>query len=201
MNSLHKILSLLVGMLCFQLGYGQEFEWKQQGGSTFLLKVPNYDEIGLSLNTSPLNTFYYDINRFKPGSFTLIVKDGQGRKVREAEVKDGRMGKETWWYSEGKKQWEADWGYTDIIVSKTKYYRNGKKELETLADGTTTVWYNNGNIRIEQTIVKGMRDKDYRQYYENGNIAQEGEYEKGVKTGEWKYYTQEGELIGTKKHN
>ncbi|MDG1776057.1 MAG: toxin-antitoxin system YwqK family antitoxin [Crocinitomicaceae bacterium] len=79
------------------------------------------------------------------------------------------------------------------------YYENGKlKEEYTLVDGKKDglikYYHENGQLSMEYTLVDGKLNGLWKEYYENGKIRSEGNYVEGNRDGLWKEYYLNGHI-------
>ena len=57
------------------------------------------------------------------------------------------------------------------------------------------VYWENGNIYLEENYKDGKLDGFWKYYYENGNICQEKNYKDGKMNGPWKHYFDNGNIL------
>lgn len=80
-------------------------------------------------------------------------------------------------------------------VGKHISSNHGKLISETDYDaGTSSAYYDNGQIRKTESLKNGLRNGKSTTYYENGNLLSENFYVEDKKNGVQKYYYQSGVL-------
>lgn len=62
------------------------------------------------------------------------------------------------------------------------------------SDSLQKVYYSNGKLASEGTIVKGKPDGYWKTYYESGLLKSEGNRKNGQLEGQWKFYSETGKL-------
>ncbi|MDC1386361.1 hypothetical protein N8384_03070 [Candidatus Thioglobus sp.] len=89
----------------------------------------------------------------------------------------------------------------DISHGKhTYWYENGQiKSEESFKDnkwdGKHTYWYENGQKKKESRDVKGKYEGKWTSWYENGQKWEEGRYKKERKEGRWTEWDENGKII------
>ncbi len=85
-------------------------------------------------------------------------------------------------------------------ISESKLSNGVKLSSETFVSGVKKgpykIWYANGNLMKEGTLVGFKGDKEdglYKEYYEGGELKYEYHYEKGRKVGTWKSWYENGQ--------
>ena len=63
-----------------------------------------------------------------------------------------------------------------------------------------TDYYDDGSVKREFELKKGVLHGDFKEYYQNGEVRIKGEFDKGQPSGRWKYYDEKGDLIKTDKY-
>jgi len=94
---------------------------------------------------------------------------------------NGRVGKWTFWYENGKKEYEGT-------------YKDGKQ------DGLVTQWYENGQIFWKGTLKDGEQQGLHTYWYENGKKSFEETYKDGelISKKEW---NEDGSVIEVKNYS
>lgn len=81
------------------------------------------------------------------------------------------------------------------LILDTKYNRFYLTDKKKPFTGTCTVFYQNGNKKMERDYVEGKYHGNVIDYYENGEIEMIREYKNHFINGFEKIYSQEGELL------
>ncbi|AXG74626.1 hypothetical protein DVK85_10425 [Flavobacterium arcticum] len=86
--------------------------------------------------------------------------------------------------------------------SKIEFYEDGtlkkRSDLQDFPDETKEhiiEYYQNGFIKLEETLIDNYRVGNYYEYYENGNAKYMGQFKNGKQTGEHFYFNVDGSLI------
>jgi hypothetical protein len=56
-------------------------------------------------------------------------------------------------------------------------------------------YYDNGNIKYEADLKKGVLHGSYKEYHENGELRVKGKYNNNKKASLWRYYNNKGKLV------
>lgn len=82
----------------------------------------------------------------------------------------------------------------DDIVSGIEYYPSGAIRIESIKDGMTKFYYENGKLEAVYFMRGGDFNGKYENYYENGKVMQTGQYEYGKAVGKFITYYENGAL-------
>ena len=80
------------------------------------------------------------------------------------------------------------------------YIQKGLSALnntQLIFDGPITLWYRNGQKKLEITYSGGVASGPCRRYYQSGVVAEEGNLINGFNSGQWRYYTPDGKIYLT----
>lgn len=202
-----KHVLLIFFLLAAVTGLGQQahlnsdslkkvFKWKALQARLFEITVPGYDSLRLSDNS--FQDFYYATADKADG--TLLVKDQNGKKRREAVYKNYKMLKETWWYANAAREFEGTWSevtdeyHNQHLIEYTWYYENKKLKKKGYYTGITSSYDKDGKLEKEKQYRDGKAFGMYKEYYPDGKLKVEGAFHDNVKTGDWKYYNPDGSL-------
>jgi antitoxin component YwqK of YwqJK toxin-antitoxin module len=141
-----------------------------------------------------------------------VIMDAQGKAIKEFVYDFGG------WLSTVRVKID------DKIYSETTYFANGKLEAEfiyngsDLKDGTYSVYYDNGKLKRQFTVlngktsgasksyfedgspniysnyINGLFEGSYTAYYKGGVMKEKSTYTKGKQTGEYEEYYESGKL-------
>jgi TPR repeat protein len=178
-----------------------------QGHGTYKTATASYDGEWKDSHFDGHGTYITDSGANKyVGTFKAGLEDGQG----------------TYTYSDGTKyeggwkdnMWSGDGIYTSANGDKTyasyvrfmpmncKYKVVSSKGItkyeavyvDSLREGKSTWYYDDGKINGENNYKKGVLDGNWKTYYEDGKIWQEGTYKNGNYDGNLKGYYKNGVL-------
>ncbi len=111
--------------------------------------------------------------------------------------KDGkRVGKWIYCYESGEKFEEEIFDEEGKIQKRTRWYKNGKKEIErtgTYLDSKETGWFENGKKKYEINFKDGKVNGLFTRWYENGNKKEEGTFKDFIKEGNWISFYENGQ--------
>lgn len=168
----------------------QEYKPVKTSDSTYEITVG--DAPVIENPDHPFNTFYYNTDDKPDGK--LLVKTYDGKIIREAYYRNGKMGMDTWWFTEGHKQWEGDWQYINELKYYTRWFKHGSIQSQTDLAGLNTHFYENGNKKQQVQYVNGKKHGDFKKWYESGTLMEYGWYDNGTKLGKWTYYDEDGSI-------
>jgi antitoxin component YwqK of YwqJK toxin-antitoxin module len=123
----------------------------------------------------------------------MVETARDGKILSRATYIDGRyLAKTTEWYAPGQKHFEGDVLRAQTTPEPTyDWWTLSAKQAGPVAatpdqkHGVWTVWYRNGNKKIEGQYDHGVLTAKCAWWYENGQQQAEGEYTNGLKTGTW----------------
>ncbi len=96
---------------------------------------------------------------------------------------------------------QSEWIYGNSKISVTRYYKSGKIESketfdkEMVRNGTSYLYYKNGNLKSEWNFKNGLRDGLQKNFFGDGTLSDETETVKGVQNGFMKIYDRSGKLL------
>ena len=109
------------------------------------------------------------------------------------------------YYPNGKKEFEGNYRYVnadaevnymsngynddDEIPSSNAYYFTSSPKVY---EGPCTMWFENGNKKMQGNYILGFLDGKFTYWYQNGKLKAEGEYKLGFKSGLWKEWYKNG---------
>ena len=139
---------------------------------------------------------YYNGNKF---SGLAIKKDLDDKLRAEEKYNNGIKFYTKLFYKEGPIQ--SEWVYGNNKISVTRFYKSGRTESketfdkELVRNGTSYLYYKNGNLKSEWNFKNGLRDGLQKNYFGDGTLSDETENVKGVQNGFMKIYGRDGKLI------
>ena len=169
------------------------------------IKIPGYEKIVENFIVEKEKKEYADANK------DVLEKYPNGKiKERYKMVNNQIAGLYEQFYESGKPQITRN--YKDGYKTEEKiYFREGGLEshsfFKQIWEYKTTLYYQNGNIKLETDESKHPDDKwvrviKYKNYWDNGKVSEEGQRIKGISSwgdgqneGEVKFYAKTGELI------
>jgi antitoxin component YwqK of YwqJK toxin-antitoxin module len=129
-----------------------------------------------------------------------------GQLKEEGNYKDGeKVGIWTYWYKNGKKEWEETYDHGKLKKS-VGWYENGIKAEEgefknALPFGEWIWWYNNGKKDAQGTFkINRLKDGIWTEWYVNGRKKKEGNYKNGDQVGKWTIYNEDGSVKLVKEY-
>ena len=128
-----------------------------------------------------------------------IKKDDLDNIRVEEKYNDGIKFYTKLFYSEGSIQ--SEWIYGNSKITVTRYYKSGRVESkesfdkEMVRNGTSYLYYKNGNIKSEWNFKNGLRDGLQKNFFGDGTLSDETETVKGVQNGFMKIYDRDGKLL------
>lgn len=80
------------------------------------------------------------------------------------------------------------------------YYHTGQLAGQTawkdsIRNGESLLFFENGNVRSRGTYVNGLREGAYDTYYPEGNPELSGNYLRNVADGDWTLYNEDGSVL------
>jgi len=139
---------------------------------------------------------YYDGNKF---SGLAIKKDSDDKVRAEEKYNDGIKFYTKLFYKEGSIQ--SEWVYGKNKISVTRFYKSGNVESnetfdkELVRNGTSYLYYKNGNLKSEWNFKNGLRHGLQKNFFGDGTLSDETETVKGVQNGSMKIYGRDGKLL------
>tara|TARA_B100001057_G_scaffold13732_2_gene13037 strand:- start:53383 stop:53943 length:561 start_codon:yes stop_codon:yes gene_type:complete len=139
---------------------------------------------------------YFNGDKF---SGIAIKKDADDNIRVEEKYNDGVKFYTKLFYTEGSMQ--SEWVYGTEKISVTRFYKSGKVESkenfdkELVRNGTSYLFYKNGNIKSEWNFKDGVRDGIQKNFFGDGSISDETETSNGVQNGFMRIYDREGKLL------
>ena len=139
---------------------------------------------------------FYNGERY---SGVALKKDNLDNIRVEEKYNDGIKFYTKLFYSEGSMQ--SEWIYGNSKISVTRFYKNGKVESkesfdkEMVRNGTSYLYYKNGNLKSEWNFKNGLRDGLQKNFFGDGSLSDETETVQGVQNGFMKIYDREGNLL------
>jgi len=127
---------------------------------------------------------YYNGNKF---SGLAIKKDLDDKLRAEEKYNNGIKFYTKLFYKEGPIQ--SEWVYGNNKISVTRFYKSGRTESketfdkELVRNGTSYLYYKNGNLKSEWNFKNGLRDGLQKNYFGDGTLSDETENVKGVQNG------------------
>lgn len=82
------------------------------------------------------------------------------------------------------------------FVSPSFFFIGGKQKEENKLEDQKKMYYNNGKLRSEFTIVNNFLEGSVIEYYETGQIRLKGNYKASEKHGKQEVFFKSGELMG-----
>ena len=128
-----------------------------------------------------------------------IQKDNQDNIRVEEKYNDGIKFHTKLFYTEGSMQ--SEWIYDNSYISVTRFYKSGKVESkesfdkEMVRNGTSYLYYKNGNLKSEWNFKNGLRDGLQKNFFGDGTLSDETETVKGIQNGYMRIYDREGKLL------
>ena len=128
-----------------------------------------------------------------------IQKDSQDNIRVEEKYNDGIKFYTKLFYTEGSMQ--SEWIYDNSNISVTRFYKSGKVESKESFDkqmvrnGTSYLYYKNGNLKSEWNFKDGLRDGLQKNFFGDGTLSDETETVKGIQNGYMRIYDREGKLL------
>ncbi len=130
----------------------------------------------------------------------IAIKKDDNNNVRvEEKYNEGVKYYTKLFYPSGSAQ--SEWIYGLSTVSVTRYYKSGKVESresfdkDLVRNGTSYLYYKNGNLKSEWNFKDGLRDGLQKNFFGDGTLSDETETIKGVQNGFMRVYDREGKLI------
>ncbi|MGA2507805.1 MAG: toxin-antitoxin system YwqK family antitoxin [Chitinispirillaceae bacterium] len=161
------------------------------------------------LPDSVLVIYYPNGKKYRETLFAMGKRNGDDRSWFES----GRLKSEARYVNDIPEGKVVSYDSTGAIVSEAAY-KNGKKEGEDIvyfpggtkkkylkmyvggnASGVEKEWYENGNVKMEQTWEKNVLNGPYVTYYKNGKKEEEGSYKDGAYDGKRYMYNENGKKI------
>ena len=106
----------------------------------------------------------------------------------------------TEYYDNGQVKYEIWHDKDGSKKSSHSYFANGqRKEVRHFKTGAITSWYENGNRKIEYTLLNNMLQGKWKHFYENGMLAQEGSFKDGIRIGNWTHLALEDKNLKSDK--
>ena len=139
---------------------------------------------------------FYNGERY---SGVALKKDNLDNIRVEEKYNDGIKFYTKLFYSEGSMQ--SEWIYGNSKISVTRFYKNGRVESkesfdkEMVRNGTSYLYYKNGNLKSEWNFKNGLRDGLQKNFFGDGSLSDETETVQGVQNGFMKIYDREGNLL------
>ena len=139
---------------------------------------------------------FYNGDKF---SGIAIKKDADDNIRVEEKYNDGVKFYTKLFYTEGSMQ--SEWIYGSEKISVTRFYKSGRVESkenfdkDLVRNGTSYLFYKNGNIKSEWNFKDGVRDGIQKNFFGDGSISDETETSNGVQNGFMRIYDREGELL------
>ena len=128
-----------------------------------------------------------------------IQKDNQDNIRVEEKYNDGIKFHTKLFYTEGSMQ--SEWIYDNSNISVTRFYKSGKVESkesfdkEMVRNGTSYLYYKNGNLKSEWNFKDGLRDGLQKNFFGDGTLSDETETVKGIQNGYMRIYDRKGKLL------
>jgi len=135
----------------------------------------------------------------KKYSGIAIQKDNEDNIRVEEKYNDGIKFHTKLFYTEGSMQ--SEWIYDNSNISVTRFYKSGKVESKESFDkqmvrnGTSYLYYKNGNLKSEWNFKNGLRDGLQKNFFGDGTLSDETETVKGIQNGYMRIYDREGKLL------
>lgn len=166
-----------------------------------VLKKENSNYYYLNIDTSQVDTFYYDnsdqihargkhFRGKRNGTWFVYYPSGQLKTM--GYVTDSSFyGKWTFFHETGKRKAYGKFKYApdDSDSSKLVLKMSGKWRF----------WNNEGKLIAKKNFSPYRTESESKygkqtEHYQNGTVKSKGEYHKGVKIGKWTYYHENGRL-------
>ncbi len=128
-----------------------------------------------------------------------IKKDNLDNIRVEEKYNDGIKFYTKLFYTEGSMQ--SEWIYGNSNISVTRFYKSGKVESKEIFDkemvrnGTSYLYYKNGNLKSQWNFKNGLRDGLQKNFFGDGTLSDETETSKGIQNGFMRIYDREGKLL------
>ena len=130
----------------------------------------------------------------------FAIKKDENENIRvEEKYNDGIKFYTKLFYPEGSMQ--SEWIYGSQKISVTRYYKSGRVESkesfdkELVRNGTSYLFYKNGNIKSEWNFKNGLRDGIQKNFFGDGSLSDETETIKGVQNSFMRIYDRKGKLL------
>jgi antitoxin component YwqK of YwqJK toxin-antitoxin module len=139
---------------------------------------------------------FYNGERY---SGVALKKDNLDNIRVEEKYNDGIKFYTKLFYSEGSMQ--SEWIYGNSKISVTRFYKNGRVESkesfdkEMVRNGTSYLYYKNGNLKSEWNFKNGLRDGIQKNFFGDGSVSDETETVQGIQNGFMRIYDRSGELL------
>jgi antitoxin component YwqK of YwqJK toxin-antitoxin module len=134
----------------------------------------------------------------------IYLKNGQYHNL--GNIKDGlRDGQWTYWYENGQKAMEVNYGNNKTNGKLTFWHEDGYKLAELMfkddvLEGKVIAWYENGQKFGEGNYNDGKEDGKQISWYENGQLKFEKNYKDGNLDGKWIKWSEDGQLTMEKNY-
>ena len=88
---------------------------------------------------------------------------------------------------------------TSQAVAKETEHIDPKIVIDDLDASKHEEFYENGKLKLEVDLKKGLKQGNFREYYDNGEIKIRGKYKNDLMDGTWKYYDENGKITEKKE--
>jgi antitoxin component YwqK of YwqJK toxin-antitoxin module len=123
------------------------------------------------------------------------IKDGVPVGVHKTYSEDGGASRFlSTEYIEGDAYYISRCYSADGVLLFETPHRGKNAQGISMTDGVKKEYYENGNLRKEETYKEDKREGAYKEYYENDTLREEGEYKEGKQHGLCKQYYENGNL-------
>lgn len=97
--------------------------------------------------------------------------------------------------SDDRSEWEINYLKDNVIIAKQFYFSDGHESMiGTIPNGRIMVYYDEGQIKKEFTLLNGKRNGVCKYYYQNGHVLREMTYFDGKLEGFAKEFYSNGNL-------
>ncbi len=125
------------------------------------------------------------LNGQKNGAFISYYENGN-IKWERSYTKGLQLGKETFFYSDGRESYHADYDLIENLkVRFTKYFTDNTKRAECTLEnnkiqGAYSEYFRTGKIASITEFSGGEKNGKFQTYYENGLIQEKGSFKNGL---------------------